>query len=82
MKKCLIVVDLFKHIIENMQSDTTLKNDSSTINKNYFEPRIDNVRVQIDPYPDRNAFNATVVFDIVGQEFPTQEFSFLLEATR
>jgi len=47
-----------------------------------FEPRIDNVRVQIDPYPDRNAFNATVVFDIVGQEFPTQEFSFLLEATR
>ena len=47
-----------------------------------FEPRIDNVRVQIDPFPDRNAFNATVVFDIVGQEFPTQEFSFLLEATR
>ena len=47
-----------------------------------FEPRIDNVRVQIDPFPDRNAFNATVVFDIVGQEFPTQEFTFLLEATR
>ena len=47
-----------------------------------FEPRIDNVQVQVDPFPDRNTFNATIIFDIIGQEFPTQEFSFLLEATR
>ena len=47
-----------------------------------FEPRIDNVQVQVDPFPDRNEFNVTVYFDIIGQEFPTQEFSFLLEATR
>ena len=49
---------------------------------NNFEPRIDNVQVQVDPFPDRNSFNVTVLFDIIGQEFPTQEFSFLLEATR
>jgi hypothetical protein len=24
----------------------------------------------------------TVIFDIIGQEFPTQEYSFLLEAAR
>ena len=47
-----------------------------------FEPRIDNVQVQVDPFPDRNSFNVTVLFNIIGQEFPTQEFSFLLEATR
>ena len=47
-----------------------------------FEPRIDNVQVQVDPFPDRNSFNVTVLFDIIGQESPTQEFSFLLEATR
>ncbi len=47
-----------------------------------FEPRIDNVRVQVDPFPDRNSFDVTVYFDIIGQEFPTQEFTFLLEATR
>ena len=47
-----------------------------------FEPRINNVQVQVDPFPDRNTFNATIIFDIIGQEFPTQEFSFLLEATR
>ena len=47
-----------------------------------FEPRIDNVQVQVDPFPDRNSFDVTVLFDIIGQEFPTQEFSFLIEATR
>jgi len=47
-----------------------------------FEPRINNVRVEVDPQPDINTFNVNIIFDIVGQEFPTQEFSFILEATR
>jgi len=47
-----------------------------------FEERVDNVVVEVDPQPDTNTFNVTVIFDIVGQEFPTQEYSFLLEATR
>ena len=47
-----------------------------------FEERVDNVVVDVDPQPDTNTFNVTVIFDIVGQEFPTQEYSFLLEATR
>ena len=47
-----------------------------------FEERVDNVIVKVDPQPDTNTFNVTVIFDIVGQEFPTQEYSFLLEATR
>ena len=47
-----------------------------------FEPRIDNVRVLVDPRPDENTFEVTVYYDIVGQEFPAQEYSFLLESTR
>ena len=47
-----------------------------------FEPRVYNVIVLVDPLPDENTFEATVTFDIIGQQFPTQEFSFLLEATR
>tara|TARA_B100000214_G_scaffold154817_1_gene110989 strand:+ start:158 stop:559 length:402 start_codon:yes stop_codon:yes gene_type:complete len=47
-----------------------------------FEPRVDNVRVDVDPQPDSNQFEVTVIYDIVGQEFPTQEYSFILEATR
>ena len=47
-----------------------------------FEPRVDNLQVKVFPRPDQNEFEVTVVFDIIGQEFPTQEYSFLLEATR
>jgi phage baseplate assembly protein W len=47
-----------------------------------FEPRVDNTIVEVDPQPDSNSFDITVIFDIVGLEFPTQEFSFLLEAAR
>ena len=47
-----------------------------------FERRIDNVKVEVEPRPDDNNFEVTVIFDIIGQDFPTQEFSFILEATR
>ena len=47
-----------------------------------FEPRIENVTVEVEPRPDLNEFEVTVFFDIIGQEVPTQEFTFMLEATR
>jgi phage baseplate assembly protein W len=47
-----------------------------------YEPRIGDLDVNVIPNPDNNTFEATVSFDIVGQEIPPQEFSFLLEATR
>ena len=59
-------------VIQN-QIEITLEN---------FEPRIDNVTVEVLPRPDMNEFEITVFFDIVGQEIPTQDFTFILEATR
>lgn len=47
-----------------------------------FEPRVNDVDVQVDPRPDENEFEVTIIFDIIGQEIPTQQFSFILEATR
>jgi phage baseplate assembly protein W len=47
-----------------------------------FEPRISNIKVQVEPNNDNNSFNVTIFFDIVGQEFSSQQFSFILEATR
>ena len=47
-----------------------------------FEPRIDNVTVEVLPRPDLNEIEVTVFYDIIGQEIPTQEFTFMLEATR
>ena len=48
----------------------------------FYEDRVDNLRVQVEPRPDNNSFNVSVYFDIVGQDFPPQAFSFILEATR
>ena len=59
-------------IIER-QIQTTIEN---------FEPRIDNLDVTVEPRPDTNEFEVNVFFDIVGQTFPEQEFSFILKATR
>jgi len=47
-----------------------------------YEPRVENVQVNVNPEYDDNALEVTVIFDIIGQDFPTQEFTFILEATR
>lgn len=49
---------------------------------NNYEQRVSNVIVQVDPIPDLNEFEITITFDIIGQEIPAQQFSFILEATR
>ena len=48
----------------------------------FYDPRVENLRVQVDPRPDDNSFNVIVFFDIVGQDLPSQQFSFILESTR
>ena len=47
-----------------------------------FEPRVENLDIEVIPRPDRNEFEVIIHYDIIGQQFPTQEFSFILEATR
>tara|TARA_R100000005_G_C4968319_1_gene182249 strand:+ start:278 stop:679 length:402 start_codon:yes stop_codon:yes gene_type:complete len=47
-----------------------------------YEPRVDNLDVEINPYYDSNGLEVTIIFDVIGQDLPTQEFTFILEATR
>ena len=47
-----------------------------------YEPRVTNLEVNVDPRPDTNEFEVNIIFDIIGQSFPIQEFSFILKATR
>ena len=47
-----------------------------------FEPRIDNLDVEVIPRPDDNEFEVNIFFEIIGQQFPAQAFQFILEATR
>lgn len=47
-----------------------------------FEPRVENTQVEVNADPDTNNLEVTVIFDIIGQDFPTQQYTFILEATR
>ena len=47
-----------------------------------YEPRVTNLEVNVEPRPDTNEFEVNVIFDIIGQSFPIQEFTFILKATR
>lgn len=47
-----------------------------------YEPRVENIDVEVEPNIDDNNFVVTIIFDIIGQEIPTQSFTFILEATR
>jgi len=48
----------------------------------FYEDRVENLKVQVNPQPDNNSFDVNVFFDVVGLDYPTQSFSFILEATR
>ena len=75
--------DVYRSLFEFVDFGTaTIIQDQIKTSLKNFERRINNVRVEDDPRPDDNNFEVTVIFDIIGQEFPTQEFSFILEATR
>ena len=56
--------------------------DQIKISIENFEPRVDNLQVNVEPRPDQNEFEVNVIFDITGQDFPTQDFTFILQATR
>ena len=75
--------DVYRSLFDFVDFGTaTIIQDQIKTSLENFERRINNVRVEVDPRPDDNNFEVTVIFDIIGQEFPTQEFSFILEATR
>jgi len=55
------------------QIQTTIEN---------YEPRVDNLNIEVFPRPDTNEFEVNIYFDIIGQQFPSQAFQFILEASR
>tara|TARA_A200000159_G_scaffold50102_1_gene46325 strand:+ start:4291 stop:4692 length:402 start_codon:yes stop_codon:yes gene_type:complete len=59
----------------------TIKDQITTTIRN-FEPRVENVIVEVNAYQNNNALDVTIIFDVVGQEIPAQTVNFILEATR
>lgn len=75
--------DVYKSLFDFVDFGTaSIIQDQIKTSISNFESRVNNVIVEVNPQPDDNSFECTVIFDIIGQEFPTQEYSFILEATR
>ncbi|MBU46048.1 MAG: hypothetical protein CMD28_01330 [Flavobacteriales bacterium] len=66
-------VDFGTASVIEKQIQTTIEN---------FEPRVENLNVEVFPRPDQNEFEVNIYFDIIGQQFPSQAFQYILEATR
>ena len=47
-----------------------------------YEPRVENINVEVNGKPDLNAIEIIIFFDVTGLDVPTQSFSFIVEPTR
>ena len=47
-----------------------------------YEPRINNIQVNVSTYPDSNELNATIQYDITGMASPSQTVDVLLQPAR
>ena len=75
--------DVRGSLFENYSIDTATEIEDQIVETvTIYEPRVDNLHVELNAQPDRNSLEVTVYFDIVGLSVPTQSFNFLLEPTR
>ena len=64
------------------QATVTIIEDQIRQTVNNFEPRVENLGIEVDGRPDSNELEIKVLFDIRGLDAPTQSFTFILEPTR
>ena len=75
--------DIRASLFENFNATTvTIIEDQVRSTVRTYEPRVDDIGVEVDGLPDRNALNVKVIFTINGLEIPPQEFTFILDPTR
>ena len=79
----LIGTDIRGQLFENYTLATvTIIEDQIRETIGNFEPRVDNLGVEVNAIPDTNILDVKILFDIRGLDVPTQSFSFILEPTR
>jgi len=79
----ILGTDIRDTLFENYTNSTVMviRDQIRTTLRN-FEPRVENVEIDVNGQPDLNAFEVIVFYDIVGIPLPRQVFTFLLEPTR
>ena len=75
--------DFSRSLFENIDDiSANLIQDQIRQSIRNFEPRVRLRNVFADPNFDDNAFNVTIVYDIIGIDVPAQELQFVLQPTR
>jgi len=70
-------------LFENFDSLTvTVIEDQIRQTIRNFEPRVGEIGVEVNAFPDNNEIEVRVIFEIDGLDLPQQSFTFILEPTR
>ena len=70
-------------VFENIDNlSAIIIKDQITESIERFEPRVNLIKVTTSPDFDNNSFDATIVYEIVGADIPSQELQFVLQQTR
>ena len=79
----LFGTDVRDSLFENFTNSTvTILTDQIRTNILNYEPRVENINVEVNGKPDLNTIEIVIFFDITGLDVPTQSFSFIVEPTR
>ena len=79
----LLGTDIRDSLFENYSRTTvTIIEDQIRDTIRNFEPRVDEIGIEVVGRPDDNALDIKVLFTIKGLDIPQQFFSFILEPTR
>jgi phage baseplate assembly protein W len=72
-----------RSLFENMSSiEASVIRDEIKYTIKTYEPRVELIDVIVTPLFDDNAFDVTLVYNIIGVDIPTQELTFALQPTR
>lgn len=70
-------------LFENLDDlSASLIVDEITLSIQNYEPRVRLIDVQAFPNFDQNAYDVTIIYEIIGADVPTQELQFILLPTR
>ena len=79
----ILGTDIRDSLFENFTRTTvTIIEDQVREVIDIFEPRVNNINVEVTARPNDNNLDVKVFFTVKGSDIPPQNFSFLLEPTR
>ena len=67
--------------LNSIEISTIIEKEIETLLEN-FEPRIRLLEVNVSADPDTNELDVLITYEIIGQQFPTQNIQFILLPTR